>query len=69
MQRRNRWGFPLALVGAAIVALGLWDRMQACEPVASDVFVCSYTAVNYLIAGFGAVLFVTGLGLAFRRGA
>ena len=69
MQQRSRWGLPLVVVGAALVALGLWDRMQACDQVASDVLICRYTAVNYLLAALGVALVVTGLGLALRRDA
>ena len=49
------------MLGVAMVALGLWDRMQTCEQVASDVFICTYTALNYLIAATGGVLFAAGV--------
>ena len=54
------------MLGLAVASLGLWDRMQTCEQVSSDVLVCTYTALNYVLGAIGGALLAAGVVLARR---
>ena len=59
-----RWAITLAVAGVSLVGLALWERAQTCRQVASDVMICTYTAMNYVVAAVGGVLVVAAVALA-----
>ena len=65
----HRFALPaaLAIAGLALGAAALWEDAQTCRQVSKDVFICTYTAVNYAFAGLGGVLVITAIALLVAR--
>lgn len=62
-----RWAAAAVVAGLALAVLALSEPMQTCRQVLSDVVVCTYTVINYVVVVVGVVVATAGAVVGLRE--